>query len=157
MEEWKVIEDFPEYEVSNQGRVRSLKTERLLTPKLQSKGYLRVNLYKEKKAYSHLVHRLVAKAFLNSDDKIEIDHIDKNKENNHLTNLRWATRAEQNINRDYNNQSGHRHIRKHGNRWVFSLWRNSQMTFRKSYPTLEEAIQARDAFLTSLDQSYTAE
>lgn len=48
----------------------------------------------------YLVHRLIAETFLeNPDDKPTVDHIDRNRENNRLDNLRWATYKEQQLNR----------------------------------------------------------
>lgn len=85
---WKIIEEFPKYEVSSLGKVRGLVRGRNLTPTVND-GYLAVKLYgcciKTIK-----VHRLVAKAFLeNPDDLLEVNHKDGNKHNNCVPNLEW--------------------------------------------------------------------
>lgn len=55
-------------------------------------GYYYVFLNKNNKATSHLISRLVAKAFVsNPDNKPHVNHIDENKLNNHYTNLEWTT------------------------------------------------------------------
>ena len=94
---WKIIENFPDYEVSNQGRVKSLKfgKEIILTPG-KNKGYLIVKLYKNGKKYNKTVHRLVLKAFKPNEDlnKNECNHIDGNKTNNCVENLEWCTHSE---------------------------------------------------------------
>lgn len=85
------------YEVSIDGKVRNVKTGRLLTPSKSRNGYI---LYYfrhplEKKNIGRLAHRLVAEAFIpNPDNKKEVNHLDFDKENNHADNLRWATKRE---------------------------------------------------------------
>ena len=100
-EQWKVIKDYPMYEVSNLGRVRSNnnpKNPKILKQSTSKRGYKTVALVKEKnsnKAYTKQVHRLVAEAFIpNPDGKPFIDHIDTNPSNNVPENLRWVTTEE---------------------------------------------------------------
>ena len=88
MEEiWKIIESDTRYEVSNLGNIRNTKTKRLRKLEMNEKGYLRVKLDKQ-----YRVHRLVALAFIeNPENKPEVDHIDGDKRNNKVDNLRWVT------------------------------------------------------------------
>lgn len=108
-EKWK---DVPNYEgyycVSTKGRVVSLgrcidtiggkrnMPPKLLTPKSAGNtGYYRVNLRKNGKTSTVTVHRLVATTFIpNPSNKSEIDHIDTDKTNNNVENLRWCTPKE---------------------------------------------------------------
>jgi len=101
-EKWKQIDNYPYYEVSNKGRIRSWinskqnkrKEPYLLNP-FKVNGYLKVHLYKNGDKNRLLVSRLVAKAFIgNSKDKNEINHKDGNKLNNNIDNLEWVTRSE---------------------------------------------------------------
>jgi hypothetical protein len=93
---WRTVEEFPEYEVSNLGRVKSLnyngtKQAVVLKPVKQKKGYLKIGLYKNKKYYSRQIHRLVATAFIDNPDKLpQVNHIDGDKNNNSVYNLEWC-------------------------------------------------------------------
>lgn len=84
------------YCVTSWGRVYDMTTGRFLKPEVTKKGYLRVDLYDEYGKRKHVkVHRLVALSFIeNPDGKPQVDHIDGNKQNNSVTNLRWCTDEE---------------------------------------------------------------
>lgn len=94
IEVWKIIVDYPDYEVSNLGRIRSLKfgKKKLLNPGINKYGYINVNLCKNGEAKNHKVHRLVAQAFIpNPSNYPEVNHKDENKQNNCVDNLEWCT------------------------------------------------------------------
>ena len=101
---WRPIKDFPGYEVSNLGNVRSfynnrygIKSDfRILKGSVdKSTGYLKVSLWKNGKGATKSVHRLVADAFLDKcESKNDVNHIDGNKLNNCISNLEFATRNE---------------------------------------------------------------
>lgn len=95
---WKQIKDFDDYEVSENGEVRSLKygKEIILKGRLSKDGYLRYTLHKNGKAYEFKGHRLVAEAFIpNPENKPTINHINGDKTCNKKWNLAWATKKEQ--------------------------------------------------------------
>ena len=151
--EWRPIPGFENYEVSDTGDVRrgdKMKKGCVLTYPC---GYkcIRVDLFKDGIKSTHIVARLIAKAFLpNPDNLPTVDHIDRNSTNNHVSNLRWESCHTQSMNRDMPlGESGHRHIRKEGNKWRVQIQRHGQHVFSKGFPTIEEAIQARDEFLAA--------
>lgn len=97
MEEWRKIEEFPNYSVSNIGRVRNDLTNTLLSGYLAKVGYYMISLLKHNKCIHRSIHRLVAMAFIpNPENKPTVNHIDGNKQNNCVENLEWATYSENN-------------------------------------------------------------
>ena len=93
---WKPINDFPNYFVSNLGRIKrfypSKNKEKILKFGYNNDGYNQVCLYKNGKKNTHRVCRLVAKAFLpNNDGNLVVNHIDKNRKNDNVSNLEWVS------------------------------------------------------------------
>ena len=83
------------YEVSDQGRVKSLKfgKERILKPGSDKDGYLQVGLHKNGYKKMCRVHRLVSQTFIpNPNNLPEVNHRDENKTNNSVQNLEWCDR-----------------------------------------------------------------
>ena len=101
IERWKTIEEFPNYQVSDYGRVRRVtngrghtKAGRILKP-FPKKEYLYVRLYPSNGQRHFLVSRLVAKAFIpNPLNSPEVNHKENPKSNNRASNLEWNTRIE---------------------------------------------------------------
>jgi len=113
MEIWKDINGFEGYyQISNYGNVRSLdrfdgirnKKSQSIIPVLKYNGYLQVGLRKNGTRKYLSVHRLVALHFIdNPENKTQVNHIDCNKQNNHVSNLEWVSSKENLL-----------HARKHG-------------------------------------------
>ena len=97
MEKWKIINNFSNYEISTEGRVRNLKTQYILKGRPSKNGYLQVSIKSDidSNVKNQYIHRLVAIHFIeNPDNKKEVNHIDGNKLNNTLENLEWCTSSE---------------------------------------------------------------
>ena len=90
---WKVINGFEKYKISDCGIVKNIQKGTILYGNINHDGYVRVKLSSNKGFRNVFVHRLVAEAFLGTpvDDTLEVNHIDENKENNHVSNLEWVT------------------------------------------------------------------
>lgn len=95
---WKKIEGFDSYSVSDDGEVRNDATGRIKSKTLNKRnGYYYVDLWKDNVGTKRPIHRLVAEAFIENDGgKLTVDHIDGDRTNNTVENLRWATFSEQN-------------------------------------------------------------
>ena len=103
---WKTINEYPAYQVSDTGLVRSLyrthgasgkriNTVRMLKPGTDGPGYLTVHLCKNSTLKTYAVHRLVLAAFVGScPDGLEANHLDGDKLNNRIGNLEWITSSE---------------------------------------------------------------
>lgn len=96
LEQWKTIQDFPNYSVSTHGRVKGPRKS-ILKPVDGGQGYLKVTLTKDGKHIDKRINRLVAQSFLSNDDNLPlVMHLDNNRQNNHVSNLKWGTHAENN-------------------------------------------------------------
>ena len=147
-EEFKIINGFDNYMVSNFGNVKNTKTGRILKASIDSEGYYKVSLSKEGKSTTKNNHRLVAIAFLeNLENKNCVDHINNNKLNNNLTNLRWATTKEnsQNQKLSSNNKSGQKGITfyKPSNKWCAQITIDGIGIHLGYFVNKEDAINAR--------------
>ena len=103
MEEWRKIDGYPNYSVSNLGNVRNDKTGKALKRVLQNRGYYQIGLYTKGTGAQPAmmkVSRVVAQAFIpNPLDHPIVDHIDRDKANDSVSNLRWCTSQQNNRNR----------------------------------------------------------
>lgn len=92
-ETFKIIPFATRYEVSNFGNVRNIKTRRIIKASKITKGYMSLAIFSDvhNKSVSFKVHRLVAETFLNKKKGLVIDHIDNDKSNNNLENLKYVT------------------------------------------------------------------
>lgn len=107
-EKWESIKGYENfYQISNFGNIKRLERkiphlgsirifkEKILTPSLEKKGYLKIRLSINNKMESFKIHRLVAKYFINNINNLnQINHIDGNKTNNHFSNLEWVSNRE---------------------------------------------------------------
>ena len=96
-----IVEFEGRYQVSNYGRIKSIqdnhgkKRDLIRSTWLSSKGYVYVQLCFKNKRFNISIHNAVACAFIpNPENKPTINHIDGNKQNNHVSNLEWATYSE---------------------------------------------------------------
>ena len=163
------------YQVSSDGDVRSLDREvlrrnryggitirkdtgKVLNPGLMGgntkRGEYKCVCLSNGKGVMHYIHRLVAIAFIpNPDNLPEIDHINQNKLDNNISNLRWIPKNENHLNKYHKiGASGHHNIQydKRVNTYRVSFTRRPARINIGSFKNIEEAIQARDDYLSIL-------
>ena len=141
-EEWRTVKEDSRYEVSSEGRIRrnyKKAPTRILTPCSNDRGYAIVNLMA---VGSRQLHRLVAEAFLENPENLPvIDHINRDKSDNRVLNLRWASYTTNSLNKEPPaTNTGEHHI---------SMTQSFRVRMygkpHKSFRTLEEAIKYRES------------
>jgi hypothetical protein len=142
-----LIKNYPKYHIFRNGAVLSEGFDKHHPPRFlkhnvnQQNGYMYVNLYyAPKKARPVYIHRLLGTHFIdNPENKRYIDHKDRNRQNNKLSNLRWATASENTKNTGLrkDNKTGHKGI-------SFCKTRNKYRFKNKRFKTLEEAVKYKE-------------
>ena len=140
------IIDYPNYKIYPDGKVWSQQNNKFLAQIPNGKGYYYYLLYNENNKRSFCSHKLVATYYIpNPDNLNHVDHIDRNRTNNNVENLRWVTQRENNHNKINNNEHINIELRIHGT-YKVRIRYQQKIVYSKTFKTLEEAIIARDAF-----------
>ena len=91
-EEWRNIDEFPDYKISNFGRVMNNKTGYIKKPSIGKRGYYVYSMQKDGKSYLRTTHIMLARSFIPNPQNLEqINHIDGNKLNCSIENLEWVS------------------------------------------------------------------
>ena len=95
---WKILKENENYSINEKGEIKNNITKKILSPSInKDSGYYQIDLWKNNKSRKYTLHRLLASNFIpNLENKPTVDHIDGNRLNNNISNLRWATYSEQN-------------------------------------------------------------
>ena len=148
METFKVIEGCETYSVSDFGNMKNNTTGYILKNSIESAGYGLVVLMHNKKKHYFKTHRLVATSFIeNPEGKLCIDHINNDKMDNNVNNLRWTTHTENCQNRkiNKNNTSSVKGVSydKKTNKWQAYIYIDGLKIYLGKFTNLEDAKQAR--------------
>ena len=148
VEVWKDIDGYDNYAVSTFGKVKNTKTGIILKTRPHRQGYLLVNLCEDATKKTFTVHRMVACAFINNpDDKLCVDHIDNDKTNNNISNLRFATSKENNQNRKLSSNNTSKvkgvYFHKRAKKWCARIMINGINIHIGYFDNLEDAKIAR--------------
>jgi len=165
MEQFIPIKNYETYAINTNGDILDLRSKKLMKqyPNINAGNYLQVALINENGYKSHRVHRLVAETFIRKyNDSMEVDHIDRNKLNNNVNNLRWVDKLTQIENRIGWGKSNKKYImledlksKKNPNpSWVICI-KNNKCQFRKRFQyadyTLDDIILIRNDILNKHD------
>ena len=146
-EVWRTIKQFPNYQVSSFGNIKSIVTGgKIMKPSQNKDEYYRIGLWRNKKVMMR-VHRLVAIEYIpNISNKPSVDHIDHNPKNNNISNLRWATVQEncRNAQQYKNNKSGFIGVSYHkrNKQWCAQINIKGKRKHIGIFPTAEQASEA---------------
>jgi len=152
MEEWKPIEDYTDYSVSNLGNVRSNRKMKLLKLCLDTSGRPFVNIYNKKGRLTRQIARLIAIAFIANPTNLPmIDHINRNVLDNRIENLRWCSSSQNNRNREkqLNTTSQYKGVYLAEGRWKASIRVNSKLIHLGSFGTELEGAKAYNDFIVA--------
>jgi hypothetical protein len=131
MEEWRPIPYFPNYECSNTGLIRRASNERILKLGVMenARDYLIACIYYNKKKYTKNIARLVYDSFNECECKQTIDHIDRNPQNNHISNLRCVSHKDNSKNRDnYSNTTNKYNLTDDDKRNIINKLKSGELT-----------------------------
>jgi len=166
-EEWRQINEYNNYSISSFGRVRNNKTGRILKPSVNGGGYLLVSLTKNKVSKHLSIHRLIGIHFLpNWENKECLDHVNRDKLDNRIINLRWASKAENSANKQKKQNTTSKFVGvsfyKNSNKWRSRIRCDKLLGGRREhlgyFNTEEEAHSARQKFITenNLEEFYNS-
>jgi len=143
------------YMINKEGDVYGCKNKRMMKHHISYKGYNYVHLTKNNEGHQYFIHRLIAIQFIPNPNKLDqVDHIDMDKKNNKIENLRWVNNAlnQQNTLKRSNNQSGFKNIFTEQGKNGYEGWRitirHDNKIYRKCYAktkyTLDDIIKIRN-------------
>ena len=93
--EWRSISELPNYAINEFGEVKNIKRGNKLKPRVDTRGYLSIQFKVNNTTLNRTIHRLVGITFLENIHNLpELNHIDGNKLNNHVSNLEWVTKSQ---------------------------------------------------------------
>jgi len=149
LERWKVIPKFPEYEVSDLGRVRHGNV--VLKNCLSDQGYAQVNLWAKGRKTTKKVHRLVAQAFIPNPKRLrEVNHLGE-KHDCRYFKLEWRSTTGNNLYKMQNEEGGKGvYLYKRTKRWMARYGSGKNCVYLGYFATKKEAIKARRRAVASL-------
>jgi len=146
---WCEIKEWGNYKVNENGEVYSKPRKGgggTLKPAKGKNGYLFVTLYDKDRHKIFTIHRLIATYFIENDDHINktcVDHIDRNRTNNNINNLRWVTPKENanNIAKGWGSIGINKCV-KNGVEYEYIrfVWKEDNKRRSKNFKTIEDAL-----------------
>lgn len=153
------IKEFPNYYIDREGHIYNSNGKELASS-LDTKGYLKIALYKDNQRYTRRVHVLVALQFLPIPDDIEahpiVDHIDADRTHCSVDNLQWVSQAT-NIRKSYEQgriQSTSVPVRCIEDDKIFFSISQASEFYNISKITVKDAIEKREGYVKRIDKHF---
>ena len=150
-EQWKVVEGYPSFMISDQGRVLNSRTGNILCPFKNNGKYLRIALRSYGKHKNLLVHRMVASAFIKNPTGLPVvDHKNNDYLDNRVENLRFASHSQSAMNRRFERTptsqyaSRFKGVYPQGSRWRAHIRVDGVLKHLGTYDTEEDAARVYD-------------
>ena len=140
------IDGFTDYLIFPDGKVYSNKTHKFLSPNSDNNGYLRISFKHNKKISTYRIHRLVALHYIPNPDNLPcVDHINGNKIDNRIKNLRWVSYEDNSKNMTIcRSNTGHQGVSYVRQKDIFVAYTNiNNKQYRKYFKNLEDAVAWR--------------
>ena len=148
MDEWFALADSDGYFINRQGEIKGKHKNgtKILKQMTNRKGYLFVEMRVNGERKHGTIHRLLAQTFIpNPDEKPQVDHINRNPQDNRLENLRWVTGSEN----CENKEAKHIFWKTIHKRWIVKIKRNG-VRYEKGFKELPEAEKYLQELLLAL-------
>lgn len=149
--EWKTINDYPNYQISKCGIVKNNK-DKIIKSRININGYQIINLSKDNIKKTFALHRLIGTHYIEkkNENLCLLDHIDRDKLNNSIDNLRWIDYNGNNRNKSVYNKCGYTGVYKRNDRYIARIRVDGFKKYLGSFETPEEA---GDAYQKAYDES----
>tara|TARA_R110002020_G_scaffold54174_1_gene151287 strand:- start:7536 stop:8012 length:477 start_codon:yes stop_codon:yes gene_type:complete len=152
MDDFKKINNYNNYYINKIGQVKNINTNRILKTRPNSSGYLMIDLCNKGKRQTITIHKLVLNTFVEKKNLNfnQIDHINKNKHDNRLENLRYIDSSGNNRNKKLRNKHGYIGVYKRNNKFCSNIRKeHGKRVYLGIYDTAQEAGQA---YLTAYNE-----
>jgi len=155
---WKKIQEY-DYSINEEGEVRNDLTGIIRKNHLDKYGYFIIYLYKNNYRKEFRIHRLLCKYFKEDySEELQVDHIDKNRQNNNLNNLRMVTPQQNASNRNKQKNSSSKYkgvcFKKNEKKWQARITINLKTIQIGYFNTQEEAAKAYNDYIDQNNLEY---
>jgi hypothetical protein len=153
MEEYKNIKGYENYQISNFGNVKNIKTNRILKQSLTTTGYKEVKI----NGKHFKIHRLIGEYFIdNPNNLLCIDHIDNDKTNNNINNLRWCSYSDncKNKTKKINCSTNYTGISKYRTGYEAYVWNNYKKHRIGYFKDIQEAYNKRKEYIENIGNEF---
>ncbi len=139
------------YKINKKGEIWSCHNKRFLSLRITQMGYYKYTVCNYNVNKDFLAHRLVAIQFIPNPDNLPlVDHIDRDKLNNNVDNLRWVNKRQNSLN-TINNKHPYIYWKERDKKYQIQIRIKRKVVYSSHHKDLDQAILVRDAAMILLD------